>query len=77
MTNIISKKERHKAYMREYNRTHVRERYARLKAEGRCTMCGEPLTDKDTTLNCRFCRAKKKLTNKQQRDKRRADNERT
>ena len=61
-----------KAYMREYNRNHTRERYARLKAEGRCTLCGEPLTDKDTTLNCAFCRAKKKLSNKQQREKRRA-----
>ena len=65
------------AYMHKYNKKYHHERYVRFKAEGKCTMCGLPLTDKDKTLNCAFCRAKKKIQNKQQRDKRRAENERT
>lgn len=40
-----------RAYMRDYQRA----RYARLKKEGRCTICGEPMNG-DEHYACRKCR---------------------
>ena len=42
------------AYMKKY----YAERYKRMKAEGRCTMCGVELPRDCTTILCELCREK-------------------
>ena len=49
---------------REYMKSYDANKYSRRKSEGRCTMCGNPLTDDCKTLLCEPCREKQKQRGK-------------
>ncbi len=53
LTNRVYKKQNHERYAITQNRA-FKERYYRLKHEGKCTNCGVPLIEGETSLcvNC-------------------------
>lgn len=59
------------AKMRDYQLKYQKERYARLKAEGRCTICCKELTAKGPA-NCPACQD---YINRKHREQRRARKE--
>lgn len=62
-----------KADKQKYMRDYFRERRKRLKADGKCPVCGQELTEDETYILCDFCRRKQAEHDRTFREKRRAN----
>lgn len=62
-----------KADKQKYMRDYFRERRKRLKADGKCPVCGQELAEEETYILCDFCRKKQKEHDRLFREKRRAE----